>query len=92
MHYSQITGEWRIEGKSKDKSNIKVYNILFNSNRPREHDGSHINFSGMNPEITLRKHKVNAIATGDYDAIIMGHPSASSGSGLFWSSRWTRSF
>ena len=73
VHYSQITGEWRIEGKSKDKSNIKVYNILFNSNRPREHDGSHINFSGMNPEITLRKHKVNAIATGDYDAIIIGH-------------------
>ena len=139
VHYSRITGEWRIEGKSKDKSNIKAfntygtlrasaydiiesslnlkdvrifdyqydtdgrrvavlnkketaiaqgkqellkeafaewiwkdperrekickaYNILFNSNRPREYDGSHINFSGMNPEITLRKHQVNAIA------------------------------
>ena len=139
VHYSQITGEWRIEGKSKNKSNIKAfntygtlrasayeiiesslnlkdirifdyqydrdgrrvavlnkketaiaqgkqellkeafaewiwkdpkrrekickaYNILFNSNRPREYDGSHINFSGMNPEITLRKHQVNAIA------------------------------
>ena len=139
VHYSQITGEWRIEGKSKDKSNIKAFNtygtlrasayeiiesslnlkdvrifdyqydtdgrrvavlnkketaiaqgkqellkeafaewiwkdperrekickayiILFNSNRPREYDGSHINFSGMNPEITLRKHQVNAIA------------------------------
>ena len=139
VHYSQITGEWCIEGKSKDKSNIKAfntygtlrasayeiiesslnlkdirifdyqydrdgrrvavlnkketaiaqgkqellkeafaewiwkdpkrrekickaYNILFNSNRPREYDGSHINFSGMNPEITLRKHQVNAIA------------------------------
>ena len=139
VHYSKITGEWRIEGKSKDKSNIKAfntygtlrasayeviesslnlkdvrifdyqydadgrrvavlnkketaiaqgkqellkeafaewiwkdperrekickaYNILFNSNRPREYDGSHINFSGMNPEITLRKHQVNAIA------------------------------
>ena len=139
VHYSQITGEWRIEGKSKDKSNIKAfntygalrasayeiiesslnlkdvrifdyqydtdgrrvavlnkketaiaqgkqellkeafaewiwkdperrekickaYNILFNSNRPREYDGSHINFPGMNPEITLRKHQVNAIA------------------------------
>jgi len=139
VHYSQITGEWRIEGKSKDKSNIKAsntygtlrasayeiiesslnlkdvrifdyqydadgrrvavlnkketaiaqgkqellkeafaewiwkdperrekickaYNILFNSNRPREYDGSHINFSGMNPEITLRQHQVNAIA------------------------------
>ena len=139
VHYSQITGEWRIEGKSKDKNNIKAfntygtlrasayeiiesslnlkdirifdyqydrdgrrvavlnkketaiaqgkqellkeafaewiwkdperrekickaYNILFNSNRPREYDGSHINFSGMNPELTLRKHQVNAIA------------------------------
>ena len=139
VHYSQITDEWRIEGKSKDKSNIKAsntygtlrasayeiiesslnlkdvrifdyqydtdgrrvavlnkketaiaqgkqellkeafaewiwkdperrekickaYNILFNSNRPREYDGSHINFSGMNPEITLRQHQVNAIA------------------------------
>ena len=138
-HYSRITGEWRIEGKSKDSYNVKAYstygtsrasaydiiesslnlkdvrifdyqydpdgrrvavlnkketaiaqskqellkeafsewiwkdperrekickayNILFNSNRPREYDGSHINFSGMNPEITLRKHQVNAIA------------------------------
>ena len=139
VHYSRITGEWRIEGKSKDSYNVKAYstygtsrasayeiiesslnlknvrifdyqydpdgrrvavlnkketaiaqgkqellkeafsewiwkdperrekickayNILFNSNRPREYDGSHINFSGMNPEITLRKHQVNAIA------------------------------
>ena len=138
VHYSGITGEWRIEGKSKDRGNVKAvstygtqrinayeiiedtlnlkdvrifdyvydadgkkiavlnkketaiaqskqelikdafaewiwkdpdrreaicktYNILFNSNRPREYDGSHINFSGMNPEITLRKHQVNAI-------------------------------
>ena len=139
VHYSGITGEWRIEGKSKDRGNVKAistcgtqrinayeiiettlnlkdvrifdyqydeegrriavlnkketaiaqskqelikdafaewiwkdpdrreaicktYNVLFNSNRPREYDGSHINFSGMNPEITLRKHQVNAIA------------------------------
>ena len=139
VHYSRITGEWRIEGKSKDSYNVKAYstygtsrasayeiiesslnlkdvrifdyqydpdgrrvavlnkketaiaqgkqellkeafsewiwkdperrekickayNILFNSNRPREYDGSHITFSGMNPEITLRKHQVNAIA------------------------------
>ena len=139
VHYSNITGEWRIEGKNQDRGNVKAistygtkrinayeiieeslnlkdvrifdykedadgrriavlnkketaiaqskqelikeafaewiwkdidrreaicktYNILFNSNRPREYDGSHINFSGMNPEITLRKHQVNAIA------------------------------
>ena len=40
----------------------KIYNEKFNSNRPREYDGSHINFHGMNPEITLRPHQVNAIA------------------------------
>ena len=139
VHYSKITGEWRIEDKNKDRGNVKAistygtkrinayeiiedtlnlkdvrifdyvydadgrktavlnkketaiaqskqelikdafaewiwkdpdrreaicktYNILFNSNRPREYDGSHISFSGMNPEITLRKHQVNAIA------------------------------
>ena len=139
VHYSKITGEWRIEDKNKDRGNVKAistygtkrinayeiiettlnlkdvrifdyqydeegrriavlnkketaiaqskqelikdafaewiwkdpdrreaicktYNVLFNSNRPREYDGSHINFSGMNPEITLRKHQVNAIA------------------------------
>ena len=139
VHYSGITGEWRIEGKSTDRGNVKAistygtkrinayeiiedtlnlkdvrifdyvydadgrknavlnkketaiaqskqelikdafaewiwkdpdrreaicktYNILFNCNRPREYDGSHISFSGMNPEITLRKHQVNAIA------------------------------
>ena len=139
VHYSGITGEWRIEGKSKDRGNVKVistygtkrinayeiiedtlnlkdvrifdyvydadgrktavlnkketaiaqskqelikdafaewiwkdpdrreaicktYNILFNSNRPREYDGSHITFGGMNPAITLREHQKSAIA------------------------------
>ncbi|MEG1396608.1 MAG: SNF2-related protein, partial [Oscillospiraceae bacterium] len=139
IHYSKLTGEWRIEGKSKDNTNVKAvntygtkrlnayeiiesslnlkdvrvfdyqydadghrqailnkketaiaqskqellkaqftdwiwkdpqrrevlckeYNILFNSNRPREYDGSHITFSGMSPEIALRPHQVNAIA------------------------------
>ncbi len=139
VRFSEITGEWRIEGKNQDRGNIKAtntfgtkrinaysiieetlnlkdvrifdyhedadgkrtavlnkqetaiaqskqeaikdafaqwiwkdherredicrtYNVLFNSNRPREYDGSHIVFNGMNPEITLRKHQVNAIA------------------------------
>jgi len=139
VHFSEITGEWRIEGKNQDRGNIKAtntfgtkrinaysiieetlnlkdvrifdyhedadgkrtavlnkqetaiaqskqeaikdafaqwiwkdherredicrtYNVLFNSNRPREYDGSHIVFNGMNPEITLPKHQVNAIA------------------------------
>ncbi len=139
VHYSKITGDWRIEGKNLDFGNVKAYstfgtkrvnayeiiedslnlkdvrvfdyvedadgrrkpvlnkketaiaqskqellkeqfsewlwkdpdrradvchtyNVLFNSNRPREYDGSHITFSGMNPEITLRPHQENAIA------------------------------
>jgi N12 class adenine-specific DNA methylase len=139
VHYSEITGEWNIEGKSRDRGNIKsykhygtdringykileetlnlrdvrifdyvedengkrtpvlnkketaiaqgkqelikqefqdwiwtdperreklcrIYNDKFNSNRVREYDGSHLNFVGMNPEITLRPHQVNAIA------------------------------
>ena len=139
VHYFQATGEWNIEGKSYDKSNIKahntygtgringykiieetlnlrdvriydyeidqhgnrvpvlnkketaiaqgkqqlikqafqdwiwkdptrrerltrLYNDKFNSIRPREYDGSHLNFVGINPEITLRPHQVNAIA------------------------------
>lgn len=139
VYYSKITGEWRIEGKTKDSSNIKAfntygtqrisayhiieeslnlkdvrifdysydadgkrvttlnkketaiaqskqelikaqfsewiwkdpdrrekickaYNLLFNSTRPREYDGSHIVLSGMNPEIRLREHQLNAVA------------------------------
>ena len=41
---------------------VKQYNELFNSSRPREYDGSHIHFVGMNPEISLREHQRNAIA------------------------------
>ncbi|NCC68382.1 MAG: helicase, partial [Clostridia bacterium] len=139
VHYSKLTGEWRVEGKNQDQGNVKsystygtkrmnayaiieeslnlkdvrimdyvedadgkktavlnkketaiaqakqelirsefaewvwrdpvrrerlcsLYNTIFNSNRPREYDGSHITFSGMNPEITLRAHQINAIA------------------------------
>lgn len=139
VHYSKYTGEWSIDGKSYDRSNVKAYNTYgsarinayriieetlnlkdvrifdyvedidgnrkavlnkketaiaqskqelikqgfqdwvwsdperrerlcklynekFNSIRPREYDGSHIVFSGMNPEITLREHQRNAVA------------------------------
>jgi len=139
VHYSQYTGDWRIEGKSRDRSSVqaystygtnrangykiieetlnlrsvrvvdymedehgnrtpvlnkketaiaqgkqelieqafqdwiwkdperrerlcKLYNEKFNSIRPREYDGSHLNFVGINPAITLRPHQVNAIA------------------------------
>ena len=53
-------------GSGRTRSGVKVlvrqYNELFNSTRPREYDGSHIHFVGMNPEITLREHQRNAIA------------------------------
>ena len=139
VHYSKLTGEWNVEGKSSDRSNLKAYNTYgtqrvnaykiieetlnmkdvrvfdyieddegkkkavlnkketaiaqskqelikqgfqdwiwrdptrreklvrlyndkFNSIRPREYDGSHIAFTGMNPEITLREHQKNAVA------------------------------
>lgn len=139
VHYSKLTGEWNVEGKSYDRSNLKAYNTYgtkrvnaykiiedtlnmkdvrvfdymeddegkkkavlnkketaiaqskqelikqgfqdwvwrdparreklvrlyndkFNSIRPREYDGSHIIFSGMNPEISLREHQKNAVA------------------------------
>ncbi len=54
--------EWIWKDPDRRAAICKTYNVLFNSNRPREYDGSHISFSGMNPEITLRKHQVNAIA------------------------------
>lgn len=44
----------------------RIYNDRFNAIRPREYDGSHIRFTGMNPEITLRKHQVDAVAHGLY--------------------------
>ena len=54
--------EWLWKDPDRRERVCKAYNILFNSNRPREYDGSHISFDGMNPEITLRRHQVNAIA------------------------------
>ena len=54
--------EWIWKDQERRERLTKVYNERFNSIRPREYDGSHISFDGMNPEITLRKHQVNAIA------------------------------
>jgi len=54
--------EWIWSDIDRRERLSKIYNEKFNSNRPREYDGSHINFHGMNPEITLRPHQVNAIA------------------------------
>lgn len=151
IHYSQFTGEWNIEGKAHDRSNVKanntygtdringykimeqtlnlkdvrifdyvedangskrpvlnkketaiaqakqeqikqafqdwiwkdrerrerlcrLYNDKFNSIRPREYDGSHLALPGMNPEISLRQHQLNAVARGLYGGNeLLGH-------------------
>ena len=58
----QKFSEWIWKDIDRRERLCRIYNETFNSIRPREYDGSHIRFSGMNPEITLRPHKVNAIA------------------------------
>lgn len=54
--------EWIWKDIDRREELCRIYNETFNSIRPREYDGKHIRFSGMNPEITLRPHQVNAIA------------------------------
>ena len=54
--------DWIWEDPTRREQLTKMYNERFNSIRPREYDGSHIEFSGMNPEIDLREHQKNAVA------------------------------
>lgn len=54
--------EWIWQDPQRRERLCKLYNEKFNSTRPREYDGSHITFSGMNPEIELREHQRNAVA------------------------------
>ena len=54
--------DWIWKDPERRQTLVRQYNEEMNSTRPREYDGSHIRFSGMNPEITLRPHQVNAIA------------------------------
>ena len=54
--------EWIWRDPNRRQTLVQQYNERFNSIRPREYDGSHIRFSGMSPEITLREHQKNAIA------------------------------
>ena len=58
----QAFADWIWKDPQRRERLCKLYNEKFNSVRPREYDGSHLNFVGMNPEITLRPHQVNAIA------------------------------
>lgn len=58
----QAFQDWIWKDPNRRERLVRIYNDLFNSMRPREYDGSHIIFSGMNPEISLRPHQINAVA------------------------------
>ena len=58
----QAFQEWIWKDPNRRERLVRIYNDLFNSMRAREYDGSHITFSGMNPEISLRPHQINAVA------------------------------
>ena len=62
----QAFKDWIWKDPERREYLCKLYNKKFNSIRPREYDGSHIVFEGMNPEITLRKHQQDAVARGLY--------------------------
>lgn len=54
--------EWIWKDQARRERLVNLYNEKFNNTRPREYDGQYINFGGINPEISLRKHQENAIA------------------------------
>lgn len=58
----QAFADWVWSDPERRERLCRLYNEKFNSLRPREYDGSHLSFVGMNPEITLRKHQVDAVA------------------------------
>ncbi len=62
----QAFKDWIFKDAERCQTLVELYNELFNSIRPREFDGSHINFVGMTPEITLRPHQRNAVAHALY--------------------------
>ena len=65
---------WIWKNPDRRERLTKLYNEKFNSTRPREYDGSHITFSGMNPEIVLRKHQQDAVARIMYGGnSLLGH-------------------
>ena len=59
---SETFKDWIFKDPERREALCKKYNEMFNNIRPREYDGSHINFVGMNPEISLRPHQRNAVA------------------------------
>ena len=66
--------EWIWQDQTRRQQLVRLYNERFNSTRPREYDGSHILFHGMNPEIVLRPHQRNAVAHILYGGnTLLGH-------------------
>ncbi len=66
--------DWIFKDQQRRERLVRVYNERFNSIRPREYDGSHLTFPGMNPEIELRPHQKNAVAHQLYgDNVLLAH-------------------
>ena len=66
--------DWIFKDQQRRERLVRVYNERFNSVRPREYDGSHLTFPGMNPEIELRPHQKNAVAHQLYgDNVLLAH-------------------
>ena len=66
--------DWIFKDQQRRERLVKVYNERFNSIRPREYDGSHLTFPGMNPEIELRPHQKNAVAHQLYgENVLLAH-------------------
>ena len=70
----QAFEDWIWKDPARRDELCKIYNVRFNSIRPREYDGEHITFNGINPEITLRKHQKDAVARIMYGGnSLLGH-------------------
>ena len=70
----QAFEDWIWKDPNRRDELCKIYNVRFNSIRPREYDGEHITFNGINPEITLRKHQKDAVARIMYGGnSLLGH-------------------
>ncbi len=70
----QAFQEWIWKNPSRRERLTRLYNEKFNSVRPREYDGSHLSLAGINPEISLRRHQLNAVARGLYGGNeLLGH-------------------
>ena len=66
--------DWNFRDQERREKLCRIYNERFNSIRPREYDGSHLTFPGMNPEIELRPHQKNAVAHQLYgDNVLLAH-------------------